>query len=249
MSDTIIEQLRALRLTQFANVLENQRQQPNLYAELDFEERLGLLLDQELVNRDQNRIKRLRKQAKLRLRALPEELQYSAARGLIQSQCTGLMNGNYLRSHQNLLITGATGCGKTFLACAFGEQACRQYKQVRYYRVGRLLDAIAAARVDGSYHKLLLQLAKYELLILDDWGLEKLSARQSSELLEVIEDRHQISSTLVTSQVPASEWHSLLPNPTVADAILDRLLHNSHSIALKGESMRKQLLTQSDQMD
>jgi len=154
MSDILIEQLRALRLTQFANTLENQRQQLNLYGELDFEERLTLLLEQELAWRDQNRIQRLRKQAKFRLRALPEELHYSSERGVLKPQCSGLMNGNYLRDHQNLLITGATGCGKTFLACAFGEQACRQYKPVRYYRLPRLLDSLAAARVDGSYRRI-----------------------------------------------------------------------------------------------
>ena len=159
------------------------------------------------------------------------------------------MNGNYLRDHQNLLITGATGCGKTFLACAFGEQACRQYKPVRYYRLPRLLDSLAAARVDGSYPKLLFQLAKTELLIIDDWGLEKFSARQASDLLEVIEDRHQLGSTLIASQVPVSDWHALISNPTVADALLDRLVHNSHTITLKGESMRKQSLTHSDQID
>ena len=157
----------------------------------------------------------------------------------------GLLTGNYLRLHQNVLITGPTGCGKTYVACALGEQACQQHMQVRYYRVGRLLEELNAARADGSYQRLLLTLAKQELLLLDDWGLEKLSARQAADLLEVIEDRYQQGSTVIASQLPVSEWHQMVSNPTVADALLDRLLHHSHRIELKGESMRK--LAQIDQ--
>ncbi len=243
MSDIIIEQLRALRLTAFSQALEQQRQQPTTYAELGFEERLTLLLDHELLGRENNRINRLRKQAKFRLSAQPEKLDYAPERGLKKANFAELFSGNYLKRQQNILITGATGCGKTYLACALGEQAIRQQHNVKYYRLGRPLDALAAARVDGSYTQLMSKLAKVSLMVLDDWGLEKLSAKQASDLLEVMEDRYQLSSTVIASQIPIEEWHQLIPNPTIADALLDRLIHNGQRIALKGESLRKQKLT------
>ena len=246
MSERLIEQLRLLKLTQFSQALEQQRSQPNTYADLSFEERLGLLLEHELLGRENNRIGRLRKQAGFRLHAPPERLSYQDGRGLLKRQAAELLSGLYLRQKQNLLLTGATGCGKTYLACALGEQACRQQYSVRYYRLGRLLDEIGAARVDGSYNRLMIRLSKTHLLILDDWGLEKLSAEQAKELLEVMEDRYQLSSTVIASQVPVTDWHSLLPNPTVADALLDRLLHNGQRVELKGDSLRKQELTQTD---
>ena len=190
MNDIVIEQLRSLRLSPFANALELQRQQPTTFNELGFEERLTLLLDHELIERENARVKRLRRQAKFRLDAPPEKLNYSIERGLIKSEIAPLMSGNYLQLMQNILITGKTGCGKTYLACALGEQGCRQQYRVRYYRLGRLLDALIAARVDGSYTLLMNQLSKVELLILDDWGLEKMNARQASELLEAVSYTH-----------------------------------------------------------
>lgn len=246
MNDIVIEQLRSLRLSPFANALELQRQQPTTFNELGFEERLTLLLDHELIERENARVKRLRRQAKFRLDAPPEKLNYSIERGLIKSEIAPLISGSYLQLKQNILITGKTGCGKTYLACALGEQGCRQQYRVRYYRLGRLLDALIAARVDGSYTLLMNQLSKVELLILDDWGLEKMNARQASELLEVIEDRYQVNSTIIASQVPVKEWHQLISNPTIADALLDRLIHNSYKIDLDGDSQRKNNLTLSD---
>lgn len=245
MSSQLLEQLRALRLSQSAHALESQWAQPGTYQSLAFEERLGLLLEQELLSRETSKVNRLRKQARLRLQAQPQQLEYRPERGLQRTQMAGLLTGNYLRLHQNVLITGPTGCGKTYVTCALGEQACQQHMQVRYYRVGRLLEELSAARADGSYQHLLLTLAKQTLLLLDDWGLEKLSARQAADLLEVIEDRYQQGSTVIASQLPVSEWHQMVSNPTVADALLDRLLHHSHRIELKGESMRK--LAQIDQ--
>lgn len=246
MSDIVIEQLRSLRMSPFANALEQQRQQPITFDELGFEERLTLLLEHELIERANARVNRLRKQAKLRLDAPPEKLNYGVERGLIKSVLAPLIAGNYLQLKQNILITGKTGCGKTYLACALGEQGCRQQYRVKYYRLGRLLDELIAGRVDGSYIRLMNQLSKIDLLILDDWGLEKMSARQASELLEVIEDRYQVNSTIIASQVPIAEWHQLISNPTIADALLDRLVHNSHKIDLDGESQRKNDLTLSD---
>ena len=246
MNDIVIEQLRSLRRSQVASALELQRQQPTTFDELGFEERLTLLLDHELIERENARVKRLRRQAKLRLDAPPEKLNYGVERGLIKSVLAPLISGNYLQLKQNILITGKTGCGKTYLACALGEQGCRQQYRVRYYRLGRLLDELIAGRVDGSYLRLMNQLSKIDLLILDDWGLEKMNARQASELLEVIEDRYQVNSTIIASQVPIKEWHQLINNPTIADALLDRLVHNSHKIDLDGESQRKNNLTPSD---
>jgi len=246
MTDIVIEQLRALRLTQMSQALEHQRQQANTFTELSFEERLTLLLEHELLGRENNRINRLRKHARLRLAATPEQLHYAPERGLRKAAMAELLSGNYLKQRQNILITGPTGCGKTYLACALAEQACRQQYPVRYYRLGRLLDELISARADGSYNQLMSRLAKAALLILDDWGLEKLTARQAGELLEVMEDRYQLSSTIIASQVPIENWHQMLTNPTVADALLDRLVHNSQRIALTGESQRKMLLTQSD---
>jgi DNA replication protein DnaC len=245
-TDIVIEQLRALRLTQMSQALEHQRQQANTFTELSFEERLTLLLGHELLGRENNRLNRLRKQARLRLAATPEQLHYAPERGLRKAAIAELLSGNYLKQRQNILLTGPTGCGKTYLACALGEQACRQHYPVKCYRLGRLLDELISARADGSYNQLMSRLAKAALLILDDWGLEKLTARQAGELLEVMEDRYQLSSTIIASQVPIENWHQMLTNPTVADALLDRLVHNSQRIALTGESQRKMLLTQSD---
>lgn len=246
MTDIVIEQLRTLRLTQMSQALEHQRQQAHTFAELAFEERLTLLLEHELLGRENNRINRLRKQAKLRLTATPEHIRYEPERGLRKAMVAELLSGNYLRQQQNILITGPTGCGKTYLACALGEQACRQQYQVKYFRLGRLLDELIAGRADGSYTQLMNRLAKAHLLILDDWGLEKLSARQASELLEVLEDRYQLTSTLIASQAPVEHWHQMISNPTVADALLDRLVHNSQRIELTGESQRKIKLIQTD---
>lgn len=237
--DLILTQLRQLKLAALASALEQQRQSPHTYANLGFEERLGLLVEQEQLSRDNTRLARLRKEAALRLRATPEGLRYPAARGVRPEQLAPLLQGHHLQYHQNILITGATGCGKTYLACALGEQACRQNKRVRYYRLGRLLEALKLGHNDGSYLKQLSQLQKVDLLILDDWGLEGFKGKQISDLLDVIEDRYEQRSTVIISQLPVSEWYGLMDNPTVADAILDRLIHNVHRLELRGESQRK----------
>lgn len=246
MDDQLLYQMRQLRLSHATEALVQQRSQPQTYTELSFEERLGLLLDQELLGRENNRISRLRKQARLRLVANPEQLDYSAERGLQRSQLAELLSGGYLQRQENVLVTGPTGCGKTYVACALAEQACRQNRRVCYWRLGRLLEALAVARADGSLSKLLSQLAKTELLLLDDWGLEKVTQRQAADLLEVMEDRYGLASTLLCSQMPVDQWHRMLGNPTVADALLDRLIHNAHRITLKGESLRKAAKRQID---
>jgi DNA replication protein DnaC len=226
------------------NALELQRTQPGTYQELGFEERLGLLLEHELLQREMSKVARLRRQARLRLSATASGLDWRPERGLKRQQIAELLSGGWYQRQQNVLITGPTGSGKTYVACALGEQACQQHVAVGYWRLPRLLDDLNTGHVDGSYRKQLLQLAKKTVLILDDWGLEKLSPRQSSDLLEVVEERYGRGSTILISQLPVNEWYKMVSNPTVADALMDRLVHNSHRLELSGESLRK--VAQSD---
>ncbi len=244
MQSGLLEQLRALRLSHLGQALEQQWSQPGTYLDLSFDERLGLLLDHELLQRESGKVDRLLRQARLRLSAVPSGLDYRAARGLNRQKMAELLGGGYHQRYQNVLITGPTGCGKTYVACAPGEQACRQHIAVVYWRLSRLLEDLGTGHADGSDQKQLLKLSKAPLLILDDWGLDKLSARQSSDLLEVMEDRYGEGSTVIVSQLPVSEWYKMISNPTVADALMDRLMHNGHRLELKSESMRK--LAQTD---
>ena len=240
------EQLRSLRLGHFAQALQQQQGQATTYEDMSFEERLGLLAQHEIHCRQSTKVKRLLKQASLRLDAHASRLKYRSERGLRKDKIGSLLSGQYLHHAHNIIITGATGCGKTYLACALAKQACEQHHAVRYYRLGQLLDELNIGHADGSYRQQLAQIAKKKLLILDDWGMEKLNARQANDLLDVMEERYQNASTIIASQLPVAEWYKLMTNPTVADALLDRLLHNSHRIELTGESMRK--LDQSDHL-
>lgn len=232
-------QLKALRLGHAANALEQQQEQVSTYADLSFEERLSLLLENEILGRSQAKIERLKRQAKLRLNARASQLVYKEDRGLKRVQMSELLTGGYLQKHQNVLITGPAGAGKTYIACALATHACEQQYSCRYYRLSRLLDDLSSGRLDGTYQKQLLALTKKELLILDDWGMEKLSQDHAGHLLELLEDRYQTASTIMISQLPVKEWYNMIGNSTVADALLDRLIHNSHRIEVAGESMRK----------
>ena len=234
-----LTQLNSLRLTGMANALMQQQDQPHTYEELGFLERLALLVNSEITSRDNRKITRLLKQARLRLNAQPEDINYRTQRGLSKDTVTQLLQFDWVRQHRNLLIGGPTGTGKTFLACALGQSACEQGFSVRYFRASRLLESLTIAHGDGSFGKVLMQLAKTDVLIIDDWGLEVLTRQQRTDLLEVIEDRNGNGSTVITSQLPTTHWHDVIGDPTLADAILDRLLHNAHKIQLKGESMRK----------
>lgn len=218
----------------FAEVLEQKGPE-----QLAFEERFGLMVDREWTDRQERRLRRRLQIAKLRERACLEDVDYRHPRGLDRSVMQRLGTGRYLGTHENVIITGKTGVGKTWIACALGDRAARQDHSVRYVRLPRLLESLRIARGDGSYEKALGSLAKTSLLLLDDWGLAPLEDAERRDVLEVLEDRHGRGSTVVCSQVPVKKWHDTVGDPTIADAILDRLIHNAHRIELKGPSMRE----------
>ncbi len=244
-----LEKLHQLRLFGMAKALHEQREMPQTEG-LDFEERLGLLVDRELTARENQRLKTRLKRARLRQSAALEDLDYRSARGLDKSLMAKLASCQWVSEHLNVLITGPTGVGKTFIGCALAHKACREGFSVHYLRLPRLCHELTLARGDGTYPKFLARLARTELLVLDDWGLGKLNDSHSRDLLEILEDRHGLRSTLVTSQLPLKHWHEVISDPTLADAILDRLVHNAYKLNLKGESMRKKHppLTETDHL-
>jgi DNA replication protein DnaC len=238
LAQQTIERLLSLRLTGMAQAFSAQLQDTG-YHDLSFEERFGLLVEQEWLYRQNKRLARLLRQARLRLSACLEDIDYVTPRGLDRGLMKSLGTCQWIKEHLNILICGPTGVGKTFLVCALANAACRQGLSARYYRVPRLLQELSLARGDGSYSLFLSQLAKIELLVLDDWGLTSFTETSSRDLLEVVDDRCQVRSTIMAGQLPLEHWHGLFPDPTVADAVLDRLVHNAYKINLKGESLRK----------
>jgi DNA replication protein DnaC len=240
MLDTnLLTQLRKLRLGAIADTLQLQLEQVSTYEALAFTERLSLLVDHEILNRDQNRQAKLVRLARFKLRASIQDIDYRHRRNIKKEQIAQLAQTGWLDKAQNLLITGPCGSGKTYLACALGHNACLNGSSTRYYRLSRLLLEMNQAKADGSYQKLLKQLAKTQLLLIDDWGLEPLEAAHRHDLMEIMDDRHGATSTIVISQLPTTEWYASIGDNTFADAILDRLMHNAHRLELKGESMRK----------
>ena len=238
LTEQTLEKLRHMQLRGMAAALLTQREDPEAQG-LSFEERLGLLVDEEWTQRKNRALARLLREAKLRLAACPEDLDYSSARGLDRALMRSLASCAFVREYQNLLVLGATGVGKTYVACALGNACCRQGLRARYVRVSGLLTELVLAKGDGTYPQFMARLAKTDLLILDDFGLTSLSVLEARDLLEVMDDRTLTRSTLVASQLPLERWHGAIADPTLADAILDRLIHNAHKIHLKGESMRK----------
>jgi DNA replication protein DnaC len=206
---------------------------------LPFEDRLGLLVEREVSYRENRRLTRLLQVAQLKERAALEELDFRARRGLDRAQLASLASCEWIRSAHNLLIHGATGCGKTFLACALAHQACRQGLSALYLRAPRLFDELSLCHADGSFRKRLAAIAKVDVLLIDDFAIASIGARERSDLLEVLDDRVGTRSTIMTSQLPVENWHEYIGDPTLADAILDRLVHSAHKIHLEGESIRK----------
>jgi len=243
-----IEKLSRMRLHTIADALREQLRQPS-FLELSFEERIAMLVDREWIERENRKLQRRLKAARLKQQASVEDIDFRYPRGLDKSVMLTLSNCNWIRNHQNVIITGQTGIGKSYLAEALAQKACREGFTALYYRSSRLFGTLAIARGDGSYGKLLGKLAKTDLLVIDDWGLSPLNDTERRDFLEIMEDRHGIRSTVITSQYPVAKWHEMIGEPTLADAILDRIIHNAHKITLKGESLRKTKakLTQSDQ--
>jgi DNA replication protein DnaC len=234
-----LERLHALRLTGMARALEEQLKMPNC-QDLPFEERLGFLVDREATERENRNLALRLSKAHLRQQAALEDLDFRKPRGLDRSLMLSLASCQWVRDRQNCLITGPTGVGKTYLACALAQKACREGLSAHYARLTRLLDDLDIARADGTYRRRLMALVRFDLLVLDDWGLAPLTDAGRRDLLEVLDDRYDRHATLVASQLPIENWHQALGDPTLADAILDRLIHNAHRIPLHGESMRKQ---------
>ena len=238
LNEPTLDKLKALKLWAMAQAWQEQAQKPDV-QKLSFDERFGLLIDAEWLWRENKRLERTLKEAKLRLsQACVEDIDFSAKRELDKAVIRQLSSCGWVHEHQNVLVTGATGTGKTYVACALAQQACRKGYRALYRRASRLSDELQLARADGSYARLLSRIARVDVLVIDDWGLSPIREAERRDLYEIMEDRHGLRSTIMSSQLPPSKWHDQVGEPTVADAILDRLMSNSHRIVLKGPSRR-----------
>lgn len=238
LSNPTMEKLKSLKLLGMVKALEEQMRMAGV-SELDFFERLSLLVDREILERENRRLKSRLKTARLRQPASIEDIDYRSPRGIDRALIASLASCGWISSFRNVIITGPTGVGKTYIACALAQKAMREGFSAVYKRTPRLLRDLGLGRADGSYHKTMSALAKTQLLILDDWGMSALAGEQDRDLLEILEDRHGLRSTIITSQLPVESWHQIMANPTIADAILDRVVHNAYRINMSGESMRK----------
>jgi len=239
MNEPTLDKLKGLRLEGMASAWLEQQGNPRIVS-VSFDERFGLLVDAETMHRENRRLKRLLREAKLKLpHACIEDIDFAKARALEKSIVLQLGTCSWIQQAQSIVITGPTGVGKTFVACALANHACRKGFSSIYRRASRLFDELALARADGSYPRLLARLARTDVLVIDDWGMAPVREAERRDMLEVMDDRYGTRSTIMTSQVPPEKWHDLVGDPTVADAICDRLLHNAHRIQLKGPSRRK----------
>jgi DNA replication protein DnaC len=234
-----IDKMRTLKLTGMARALETQLELKEA-RELPFEDRLAMLLDAEAIEQDNRRTESRLRNARLKLAACLEDIKIKASRGLDRSVITSLASCDWIRSKQNIIITGCTGAGKTYLACALAHAACRQGFSAIYHRAPMLFDDLVIGKADGRYKRILAAIECKKLLVLDDFGLAPLTAENRRDLLEIMEQRYDISSTIITSQFDHDHWHDIIGDPTLADAILDRTVHNAHKIKVKGTSIRKE---------
>ena len=238
LTQPTLDQLQQLRFHGMLQAIEEQDNTPDC-ASMSFEERFALLVEREYFERQNRRLTNRLRKARFPVQAAIEDINFRHPRGLDKSRVMALSSCQWIRSHDNLIFTGPTGTGKTYLACAFGQKACREDFSVLHLRLPRLFEDLAIARGDGRFPKLLDSFAKTDLIILDDWGIAPLSDEQRRDLFEILEDRYDRRSTIVAAQLPIKHWHDIIGDPTLADAILDRLVHNAHKFNLKGDSMRK----------
>jgi DNA replication protein DnaC len=239
LNEPTLDKLKELKLVAMAAAWAEQQKTPEVHK-LSFDERLGLLVDAEWLHRENKRLERALKEAKLRIgNACVEDIDYSARRELDKSVVRQLATCRWVAEHQNVIVTGSTGTGKTFVACALAQQACRKGYRAIYRRASRLADELTLARADGTYGRLLARLARLDVLIIDDWGHAPMKEQERRDLVEILDDRYTVRSTIMTSQLPTTKWHDHIGDPTNADAICDRVLHNAHRIVLKGPSRRK----------
>jgi len=238
LTEQTFQLLSSMRMLGFARALRQQLEGDG-YDQLAFEERVAMLVDTEHADRESRKLTRRLQQAKLREKACLEDIDYRHARGLDKATVRRLATCKWVDKHQNVILTGPTGVGKTYIACALADQVCREGMSAIYRRMPRLLHELLVARADGSYSKLLARLAKADVLVLDDWGIAPLTDQERRDVLEVFEDRHGARATVIATQLPVDAWHGYIAEPTIADAILDRLVHNAHRLDLSGGSMRK----------
>lgn len=238
LNEQTLDKLFAMKLNGMADAFKEQQQQPHC-NDLSFEERFSLIVDRHWSWKENRKLDRLLKSAKLKLNACVEDIDYKVPRGIDKSVILRLSDGEWIKHTQNIIITGPTGAGKTYLACAMANKVCRNGYSAMYTRAPRLFQEIAIARGDGSYPRFMNKMANVKVLVIDDFCISPMTSAQRQDLLEVLEDRQDLSSLIIATQIPIKNWFEMIGDPTIADAVLDRLVHNAHKVELKGESMRK----------